>query len=284
MARFSSRLIITTLLMSSLATVGCSSDDSASAPAVPANAITISESNAKQVISDAVVGGNVVGELPLGTVAQIERTPAARDIIERVVREAKGMGGTSADSVVATVSGIVVEEVCTDGGTVTGNISETETSISGTLTFTSCTELGVTIDGTVSFNASNDAASNWSLTLNGNLTASDSDKTVSLNGLAYNETGNDLSGDYSINTYTYSAEIPNGGFLVQLQAPIAGNESATCPTSGVMLVTGADNTQAKATINLDATVAIEVNDGSGSFTEITTPAPGSPYPCADFFI
>jgi hypothetical protein len=272
--------------MSSLSTVGCSSDDSASAPAVPANAITISESNAKQVVSDAVVGGEALDSTMdvIITGADIDDGLKAGGIAQRVVDEAMNMGGTSADSVVSTAAGIVVDEVCTGGGTVTGNVSETETSISGTITFTSCTELGVTIDGTVSFNASSDAASNWSLTLNGNLTASDSDKTVSLNGLAYNETGNDLSGDYSINTYTYTAEIPNGGFLVQLQAPIAGNESATCPSSGAMLVTGADNTQAKATINLDSTVAIEVNDGSGSFTAITTPAPGSPYPCADFFI
>ncbi|NNJ97917.1 MAG: hypothetical protein HKP12_12245 [Gammaproteobacteria bacterium] len=230
---------------------------------------------------DAILGGNALGELPFGAVAQIEQTLAAGDIIELVVEKAKKRDG---DSVVARPFGIVVDEVCTDGGTVTGNINETETSASGTFTFTDCIELGVTINGTVSFSASIDAASNWSLTLNGNLTASDSDKTVSLNGLSYNETGNDQSGAYSINTYTYTAEIPNGGFLVQLQAPIAGNESATCPSSGAMLVTGADNTQAKATINLDSTVAIEVNDGSGSFTAITTPAPGSPYPCADFFI
>lgn len=283
MARFTSRLAITTLFMSSLATVGCSSDDSTSAPAVPANAITVSESNAKQTVMDAILGGNALGELPLTTGGEIEQTPAAGDIIELVMDRVKNRDVT-ATSVSSTPSGIVVDEVCTDGGTVTGNISETETSASGTLTFTNCLELGVTINGTVSFNASIDAASNWTLTVTGNLTASDSDKTVALNGLSYNETGNDLSGAYSINTYTYTAEIPNGGFLVQLQAPIVGNESATCPTSGVMLVTGADNTQAKATINLDSTVAIEVNDGSGSFTEITTPAPGSPYPCADFFI
>ena len=283
MARFTSRLAITTLFMSSLATVGCSSDDSTSAPAVPANAITVSESNAKQTVMDAILGGNALGELPLTTGGEIEQTPAAGDIIELVIDRVKNRDVT-ATSVSSTPSGIVVDEVCTDGGTVTGNISETETSASGTLTFTNCLELGVTINGTVSFNASIDAASNWTLTVTGNLTASDSDKTVALNGLSYNETGNDLSGAYSINTYTYTAEIPNGGFLVQLQAPIVGNESATCPTSGVMLVTGADNTQAKATINLDSTVAIEVNDGSGSFTEITTPAPGSPYPCADFFI
>ncbi len=281
MARSTSRLAITTLFISSLAAVGCSSDDSSSAPAVPANAVTISESNAKQLVMDAMLGGNALDALPIATEVQADPTPATGDVIELVVEKTKNRSATIISS---TPTGIVVDEVCTEGGTVTGNITETETSANGTLTFNSCTEIGVTINGTISFSASIDAASNWSLTLNGNLTASDSDKTVSLNGLAFNETGNDLSGDYSINTYTYTAEIPNGGFLVQLQSPIAGNESVTCPSSGVMLVTGADNTQVRATINSDATVRIEVNDGSGTFTDITTPLPGSPYPCADFFV
>ena len=281
MARSTSCLAITTLFISSLATVGCSSDDSSSAPAVPANAITISESNAKQLVSDAALSSNALDNLPIATVVEAQSVVTTGDIVRRVIQKANDREGSS---VQATVGGIVVDEVCTEGGTITGNITETETSASGTLTFTGCTESGVTINGSISFSASIDAASNWSLTLNGNMTASDSDKTVSVNGLAYNETGNDLSGDYSINTYTYSAEIPSGGFLVQLQAPIVGNESTTCPTSGVMLLTGGENTQARSTINSDATVTIEVNDGSGTFTEITTPAPGSPYPCADFFV
>lgn len=281
MARSTSRLAITTLFISSLATVGCSSDDGSSAPTVPVNAVTISESNAKQLVADAALSGNVLDGLPIATVVEPHSEVTTGDVIGRVIQKAKDREGSS---VQATVGGIVVDEVCTEGGTITGNITETETSASGTLTFTACTELGITINGSISFSASIDAASNWSLTLNGNMTASDSDKTVSVNGLAYNETGNDLSGDYSINTYTYTAEIPNGGFLVQLQAPITGNESATCPTSGVMLLTGGENTQARSTINSDATVTIEVNDGSGNFTEITTPAPGSPYPCAEFFV
>ena len=281
-ARSTSRLAITTLFISSLAAVGCSSDDSSSAPAVPTDAITISESNAKQLVEDAMLAGEAVEIAADGitTGVQAYTNATTGDVIRMLIEKIDNMSPTPS---INYPTGIVVDEACTEGGTVTGDITETETSANGTLTFTSCIELGVTINGTISFSASIDAASNWSLTVNGNMTASDSDKTVSVNGLAFNETGNDLSGDYSINTYTYTAEIPNGGFLVQLQAPIVGNESVTCPASGIMLVTGADSTQVRATINSDSTVRIEVNDGSGTFTEITTPLPGSPYPCADFF-
>jgi hypothetical protein len=110
---------------------------------------------------------------------------------------------------------------------------------------------------------------------------------MTLSGLDFRETGNDGSGEFSINTYTFSVDFTGGGgFLAQLQAAIVGNERQSCPTSprsGIVLVTGANNTKSRATINDNGTVTIEFDDGSGTFTEVTEPAPGSPFPCADFF-
>jgi hypothetical protein len=123
--------------------------------------------------------------------------------------------------------------------------------------------------------------------MTGNLSAADSTITTTLSGLIINETGNDLTGEFSLNTYTFALDYSTGGgFLAQLLAPIVGNELQVCPVSprsGIVLVTGADNTQGKGTINSDGTVTVEYNSGSGAFVEVTDPPPGSPYPCANFF-
>ena len=78
---------------------------------------------------------------------------------------------------------------------------------------------------------------------------------------------------------------------MQLLAPIQGNEdpALSCntvppsPRSGTVQVTGADSTKAKGPILGDGFVRIEYDDGSGTFVEVTVPAPGSPYPFTDFF-
>ena len=60
-------------------------------------------------------------------------------------------------------------------------------------------------------------------------------------------------------------------------------QRATVVALGTVQVTGADSTKAKGTILGDGFVRIEYDDGSGTFVEVTEPAPGSPYPCTDFF-
>jgi len=127
--------------------------------------------------------------------------------------------------------------------------------------------------------------------MRGNLRATDSVETMTLSDLVFIQTGNDLSKEYSIITYEFTVDFTDGGgFKVQLTEAIKGNELETCfstpssPRSGIVLITGGNNTKSRATINTDGTVTIEWDDGSGLFKEVTIPAPGSPFPCSDFFV
>ena len=54
----------------------------------------------------------------------------------------------------------------------------------------------------------------------------------------------------------------------------------TSPRSGIIMVKGTDNIRAKGAIGSSGgvtTVKIEFDDGSSTFTEVTEPAPGSPF-------
>lgn len=273
------KLYLATILFSSLSIFGCSSSDDGGGTAVPTGAITIIEANAKQVLTDAIDGGtSLLDAVDFATAIDVDQDPSAMDIIDLAMDKAKNMDATSA---LSTPTGVVFSDTCTGGGTFSGDVTETLTSLSGTVTFTNCIELGITLNGSITFNfTENLTTGDYTDSLSGNLSGTDSIDTLILSGLSFNETGNNISGAFSLNTYTFSADdTAGGGFLVQLLAAIVGNDQVTCPSSGIVLVTGANNTQAKATINAN-TVTVEFNDGSGTFTEVT----GSPFPCTDFFI
>ncbi|MGB5642455.1 MAG: hypothetical protein WBO16_05110 [Gammaproteobacteria bacterium] len=280
-----SQLSIASVFLSILMMSGCSSDDDGggTATTVPPNAVTITEANAKDVVMQATLGGSALIDF-VPVAADVAQAPSANDIIVLAVDKVKDISNVTALNLP------VAEEInlpC-DLGSITGTGTETETSASGTITFNDCVIGTVTLTGTITFNASiNLTTQDWTINMTGNLSAADSTITTTLSGLIINEAGNDLTGEFSLNTYTFALDYSTGGgFLAQLLAPIVGNELQVCPVSprsGIVLVTGADNTQGKGTINSDGTVTVEYNSGSGAFVEVTDPPPGSPYPCANFF-
>ena len=277
MSGFISRLSITSILVSSLAMFGCSSsDDGAAAATVPPNAVTITEANAKDIVSQATIGGSTLINL-VPVAASVAQAPTASDIIELASGKIKDLARSAALNIPVAE---VVNIPC-DTGSITGNETSTDTTSSGTITFNACVFGSITLNGTITFSASSNPTNlNWTLTMSGNLSGTANGITTSLNSLTLNQTGNDNTFEYSINTFTYAIDYTGGGgFLVQLLAAIVGNEADTCPRSGIVLVTGADSTKAKGTINGDGTVTIEHDDGSGTFVEV----PGSPFPCTDFF-
>jgi hypothetical protein len=289
MSGFISKLCYATICVSTLAMFGCSSSDDGggTAATVPPDAVTITEANAKEVVAQATIGGATLLDLvPVAT--NFTQAPSASDIIDPVVDKLIDIR-KSPDLNIPV--GEEIKIPC-DSGSITGTGTETETSASGTISFNECVLGTVTVSGTVSFNASiNLTTQDWVLNLSGNLSGTEGTMTTTLSGLVINETGNDGTSEFSINTYTFTLDYTGGGgFLVQLLAPIVGNELQTCPISprsGVVQVVGADNTKAKGTISNDGTVTtvkIEYDDGSGTFIEVTEPPPGSPYPCSDFFV
>ena len=285
MAKFFSQLSIATVVASIFALPGCGGGDDGggTTAAVPANAVTITEANAKDVVSQATIGGAALVDL-VPVAADLAQAPSANDIIVPAIGKVKEI------STISDLNFPVAEviDIPCDSGSITGTGTETETTVSGTISFNDCVIDGVTLTGTITFNASiNLTTMDWALNMSGNMSGTSSTITTTLSGLVINETGNDLTNEFSLNTYTFSLDYSTGGgFLTQLLAPIVGNELQVCPVSprsGIVLVSGADSTQAKGTINPDGTVTIEFNNGSGSFTEVTQPPPGSPYPCSDFF-
>ena len=288
MTRISLKLYAASILITSLAIFGCSSGGGDGGTFVPTNAVIITEANAYEVAVDAISGGQaLLGVVPVAV--NIDHKLSPRDLIDLAADKINSLKGSFIQSM---PSAIAIEPIpCTGGGSITGDVTETATSISGSFTFNSCIESGITINGTINFSASIDASDNWTMTMSGSLSATDSVETMTLSGLTFNQTGNDGSNEYSINTYQFTVDFTGGGgFNVQLQAPILGNELKTCfdnpssPRSGIVLVSGGNNTKSRATINADGTVTIEWDDGSGTFTEVTIPAPGSPFPCSDFFV
>ena len=288
MSKIYLKLYAASILITSLAIFGCSSSGGDGSTLVPANAIVITEANAYEVAVDAISGGQaLLGAVPVAV--NIDHKLSPRDLIDLAADKINSLKGSFIQSM---PSAIAIEPIpCPGGGSITGDVTETATSISGSFTFNSCIESGITINGTINFSASIDASSNWTMTMSGNLSATDNVETMTLSGLTFNQTGNDVSFEYSINTYRFTVDFTGGGgFNVLLQAAILGNELDTCfdnpsnPRSGIVLITGGNDTKSRATINADGTVTIEWDDGSGTFTEVTIPAPGSPFPCSDFFV
>jgi len=281
MSRKISKLFPASILISLLALLGCSSDDD---PVAPPSAVTITDANAVQVVTDAIVTGNqLLDLLEQATAVEIGRTLTPRDIINLVLDKTRNISGTSA---LSTPTGVIIPDTCTSGGDVIIDITSTATTESGSVTLINCIESGITLNGVVSFNSTNDVPSidDFSDTLTGNITGTDGVDTVAITGLNFNETGNDGTGAFSINTYTYTAAITGDeGFSSKLLAPIVGNNMNTCPDDGSILVSGAAGTQGRGTIvpgvSIDNDIKVEFNDGSGTFVEAT----GSPVPCVTVF-
>ena len=284
MSKIYSHFAITSVLISSLAIFGCSSDDGggAAAPTVPTGAVVITEANAKDVVSDALgVGNDLVNSLP--TLAEIDQTPLARDIINLAISKVKNV---TSETGLNIPTGVDFLEPCDNpSGTISGSYTESGNTISGTITFTDCTVFGITFNGTLDFAFSfDDVTGAFSDDLQGTISGSDGVETATLSNLHFNESGNLFMYNYSLNNYDFTADFTGGGgFLVELIEAIVGDMLLICPSSGEILVTGANGTQAMATINSDDTVKIEFNDGSGTFVEVTEPPPGSPFPCTEFF-
>ncbi len=288
MQRIRSRFVFTSVLVSSFTLFGCSSDGDSGTPR-----LTITEANAKQAVVDAIEGGAVLLDVgdTLPTAVAIDQAPSPRDITNLAIDKAMSMQ----DSGLAGLpTGVVIEPIpCTGGGTITGDVTDTSAgpvlSVTGTATFNQCTEAGITLNGTVTFSQSIDSSdSTYAITMAGNLSGSDGVDSVTLNNLSFDQTGDLDTGASTINTFTFSVDFSDGGgFSAELLAAIVSNEGLSCPvspSSGVVLVTGASNTQAKGTVNGDGTVTVEFNPGSGTFIPVTTPGDGSPYPCSDFFL
>lgn len=282
MSEIISRLAITSALVSSLAIFGCSSSDDGGGTTLT----TITEANAAEMVAAATESGMALMPLlDVLTAVEVDQTLSAKDVINAAIDKVKTFDGGYANRPTA----VTFSDDCTDGGTVSGDETDTITAdtmgVTGTAIFINCEESGITINGSISYSLSlTISTQDYTGAFSGNLSGTDGIESASLTGMDILMSGNDSTGLYSLDPYTFTASVTGvGGFSTRLLAPIMGDENYNCPInpmSGIILVTGASNTQAKGTINSVGNVTIEFNDGTGTFTEV----PGSPFPCSDFFI
>ena len=254
---------------------GCSSSDdggTTTTASVPANAILI-DSSAKAedtTVSAVATGDSIVSVFGVET----STTLTGKDILNIAMDKIRN---DSRDSTSLAI-GVAFSEPC-DSGTISGDETETSTSYSATATFTDCVLGSLTFNGTFSISATFTENLDGPYTVNasGNLTATTSSFSVGFNGFRFVESGHDGTGDYTTTTFTYAIDpSTGGGYAVQLTQPLVGNEFVSCElTSGQVLVTGAEGSQARGTVNPDGTVKIEYHSGDGNFVETDK----SPLPC-----
>jgi hypothetical protein len=153
--------------------------------------------------------------------------------------------------------------------------------ISVIMTGFSVTDAGITFssDGDMRLALTEDTSGNFGATFSGNsLTVSEGGQTDTLSSYNYVLTGNDLSGDYSIDiSGTINSTILGGSVTFVTVQPFAGNDfiGTGDPTEGVLLMTSDfDGSQARLTAQPDGiNVMIEVDaDGDGVYegTVMTT--------------
>jgi len=259
--------ISTALLSGLLLTTGCTSSDDSSgggSAAVPANAILIDNSAVAESTSrSAVSTGSTIASV-FGVEASAAIT--ATDVLNLALKTLRNNNQGSTSS----TTGVAFSDPCTNGGSVSGNETETGSSYNATATFNSCVEGSITLNGNFSVNSTfTNPSGPYTINASGNLVASFSGGNFGFNGFSFIESGDDSTGAYTTTRFTFAIDPSGGGgYAVQLTQPLVGNEFVSCElSSGQILVTGASGSQARATINSDGSAKIEYHNGDGNFIE-----------------
>lgn len=248
---------------------GCSSSDDGGTSAsgdttTPGDTSTptyraITVDNAGQTISEAVSIGSTF--LEAAGAVDATQTHTVMDVINFVRTIIRGQaGGTT----LSMALGIVETFPCLNPeGSYTNTYEENSTSRTGSVAFINCDAGAANIDGVIYYSASLNG-DDYTENMSGNATLEYDGIVVTVNVTDFNETGKLSTSDYSINVFTYEISNTVGdGFVVELLAPIAGIYR-NCPDSGIVLVSGANDTQAKGTV-VNSDVTVEHNDGDGVF-------------------
>lgn len=268
---------------------GNNNDSNNSGLTVPAGAITVTAGNAVTTGSDAadvavsapasVSNINFTGGVTLTEPPSLVSTTELLQALRKQLSSSK-----NATIGLAIVSGVEVSESCDFGGTITGNVDETATRTNGTLKFNGCklfsaNETG--LNGSLNIDFQEQANADYSAKITGSFSFGIAGyPNMSYQGLDFSATGNDVTGDYSIQVDVTVSGIPGGGFLFQTTRNFNGNDNSIpdCPTAGQFLVTGAAGTQLRAT-SAGTDVTVEFNDGSGTFVEVAA----SPVDCTEIY-
>ena len=248
---------------------GCSSssggDDGGTPDAtVPANAVLINDSaTAEATLMAAIETGDIIASA-FGV--EVSTPLTAKDIINIVFDKVKGSDQNSPN--VAT--GVDLSYICFTG-TASGDETETDTSYSASITFNACeVDYGLFFTGSLTLSSTwSNETFDYTDNASGDLTVTYENISIGFNGFNYAENGNESDGNYTITTFTYAIDpSTGGGFTAQLTQPLVGNtfDYGCEVSSGQVLVTGAENSQARATIT-NYNAKLEYHSGDGNFIE-----------------
>lgn len=244
---------------------GCtSSDDSAATPGLPADAVTITATNAQPIAISAVATIETVG-LVLGVDSSLPQ-------IQNAINTVTDLAFNRDKNTSSVATGITESEQCTFGdptsGTITVVYEETGTIIagseSGTLTFASCRFGTTTFIGSFTYNDTWIADGSYTESGSGSLTIRDNQQSFTIT-LNTSETGN-YNTDTYITNLSYSVSGTSlGGFLVETSIPLTGNYMNNGADAGQFIITGAGGTRLRITILDINTATYELDNGDGIF-------------------
>lgn len=249
------------IILFSFTLIACSSGGGGggdSTLSIPDDATTITTANASTVARSAVDNVVLFGAIS-DLRPQEETLPSTGDVIGLVIDRAFDRNRQTASR---------TETVECDSGTFTLDYDETETSASGSVSYNNCDFGGATINGSFTFNSTfDDTTGAYSDSGNGSLTISSGGESATI-GLDYEETGNDFSGEFSVD-YTMSISgTPDANFLLTTTTPITGVNFDV--TGGEILVEGAADTRLKITVTGVNVADVFFDDGNGTFVFFET--------------
>ena len=251
---------------------GCSSDDGGSGITVPANAATIGASNAFTLVQRATTTGYAITEategnsIPNGLADCSPTGSSTNNII---------VSGDLFTTLSESTSGTVTLNDC---GTYVNGIPDTY-FIDGTLTISYIESINIATDDITSTGTI--IGNNIGLTITDMATPTD---TVTVNSLNTRRTSStdffSGTGTYTVTSqFSYDSRGLKEGFFVQTTTPLEGVIDwwgTSCPTKGVVLVTGAAGSQARGSFANNGTVLIEYHTGDYKWVTDTT------YACSSF--
>ncbi len=253
---------LTVILLTSIL-VGCSSggggrdDDSTVTPKLPDDATTFTTTNTSEAADEAVSGISLSGKLT-------DLSPKGGNLIWtgeilKLVRE-KSFDRSYRSNSIASRS---KTESCPQGGSVKLEYEEKSSSVEGSLKFNDCGLSGLVInDGIIFRSTFNDTTGAYSDSVNGRLKISNGSDNVII-ALDYKETGNDFSGEFSVEMSMSITGSPDVNFLLTTTSPIIGVGSSI--SGGEILVEGADDTRVKITVTGVNVADVFLDDGGGTF-------------------
>jgi len=241
---------------------GGDDDDDFPTPALPADARTINEGNARDTAESALLFTEAIASVSAKTEGPSSIPQVIKLVSDQVTIRNRNLG-----SVVAGKTEDVSADFCVTG-TATDTFTETSTgtsdSISGEIVFSNCDLGGLLLDGTFPYDASSNGATlDFDFQFGGTLTFSIGIDAITL-VLNFTESGNDGTGEFTLIPSFSLDEMPDGGYLVTTVQPLTGNFNPTVLLDmGELNVEGADNTQLCMSVTAINTVTVEFDDGLG---------------------